>query len=283
MNIFQRQLNLLAGQYGVQTAYRDVFGKKRQASPDSILKVLKAWGAHLETEADVPKALRENQLRIWQKVVEPVMVAWERRATRIEVRLPVTKSTGSMYCRLHLEQGETQDWKVSLPELPMTQKARVGKTGFVARSLKLPRRLPFGYHRLSLKIDKQEFETLIISAPRKAYTDESRKKLWGIFIPLYALRSENSWGSGDFSDLGRLSGWVNSLGGDAIAALPFYAAFLDKPFEYSPYLPASKLFWNEFYLDVKRTPEFKTCQKAQELLAASRKSIESLNRLGLVD
>ena len=283
MNTFQRKLNLLAGQYGVQTVYQDVFGKRRQASPDIILKMLKGLGAHLETEADVPKALRESQLRSWQRVVQPVVVAWEGRLAQIELRLPSTKSSGSLHCRLHLEQGETRDWKVLSTELPIVQRAKIGKLNFVAKSLKLPDKLPFGYHRLWLRIGKQEFETLIISAPQRAYPNERRKKLWGIFIPLYALRSENSWGSGVFSDLGRLSEWVNSLGGDAIATLPFYAAFLDKPFEYSPYLPASKLFWNEFYLDVKRMPEFKTCQKAQELLAASRKSIESLNRMALVD
>jgi len=283
LNIFQRQLNLLAGQYGVQTVYHDVFGKRRQASPDSILKVLKGWGALLETEADVPKALRESQLRSWQRVVQPVAVAWDGRLAQIELQLPTNKSSSSLYCRLHLEQGETQDWKVSSTDLSIVQRAKIGKLNFVAKTLKLPHKLPFGYHRLLLKIGKQEYENLIIAAPQKAYPNESREKLWGIFVPLYALRSENSWGSGVFSDLGILSEWVNSLGGDAIATLPFYAAFLDKPFEYSPYLPASKLFWNEFYLDLRQIPEFKACRQAQELLAASKKSIESLNRMAMVD
>ena len=41
-----------------------------------------------------------------------------------------------------------------------------------------------------------------------------------------------------------------------VATLPLLAAFLDEPFEPSPYSPASRLFWNEFYLNIERIPEF---------------------------
>lgn len=283
MKAYFRQLHLLAQQSGIQTVYQDVFGKRRQAAPDSILKVLKGLGAPLETEADVPKALEESQLRSWHRVVRPAAVAWEGRLAQIEIRLPASKSSSLLHCRLRLEQGETKEWRVSLLELPKVQKTRVGRTDFVVRSLKLPTRLPFGYHKLMLRIRKQDFETLIISAPQKAYSIEGRKKQWGVFIPLYALHSKDSWGNGDFSDLRRLSEWVSSLGGDVAATLPLYAAYLDNPFEYSPYLPVSKLFWNEFYLNIGQIPEFKTCQKAQRLLSVSQKSIEALKSPSLVE
>jgi 4-alpha-glucanotransferase len=42
------------------------------------------------------------------------------------------------------------------------------------------------------------------------------------------------------------------------------AAFLDHPAcEPSPYSPASRSFWNEFYLDIMRIPEFACCRAAQ--------------------
>ena len=44
-----------------------------------------------------------------------------------------------------------------------------------------------------------------------------------------------------------------------VATLPLLAAFLDEPFEPSPYAPASRLFWNELYLDPRRLPEMEDC------------------------
>jgi 4-alpha-glucanotransferase len=48
--------------------------------------------------------------------------------------------------------------------------------------------------------------------------------------------------------------------------LPLLATFLEEPFEPSPYSPISRLFWNEFYLDPSRVPEFSGSQQARRLL-----------------
>ena len=39
-------------------------------------------------------------------------------------------------------------------------------------------------------------------------------------------------------------------GGTYVATLPILAAFLDEPCAFSPYSPASRLYWNELYLDL---------------------------------
>ena len=61
--------------------------------------------------------------------------------------------------------------------------------------------------------------------------------------------------------------WMETLGGRIAATLPLLAAFLDKPFEPSPYSPASRLFWNEFYIDFNRIPEFAGNKRATRLAA----------------
>src|SRR5207302_8021106 len=132
-----------------------------------------------------------------------------------------------------------------------------------------------------------QVHSLLISAPLRAYDleDALAQRPWGVFLPLYALNSERSWGAGDFADLEALTEWVTSLGGGMVATLPLLAAFLDEPFEPGPYSPASRLFWNEFYLDVFRIPELAQCPAAQALLQAPefQKEMHELRAAPLVD
>ena len=58
------------------------------------------------------------------------------------------------------------------------------------------------------------------------------------------------------------------------------ASFLDQPFNPSPYAPVSRLFWNEFYLDLERIPGFQDCPEAKSILNAT--NVESLRAAPLV-
>src|SRR4030042_1698354 len=82
-----------------------------------------------------------------------------------------------------------------------------------------------------------------------------------------------------------LAGWVGNLGGNSVATLPLLTTFLEKPYEPSPYLPISKLFWNEFYLDVTRVPELPECPDVQATINSPLflHTIESFRRARLVD
>lgn len=272
-------LHQLARLYGVQTVYYDITGQLRRASPESMVAVLRALGAAMETLSDAPAALRERHQALWQRVIEPVTVAWGGGPTTIRLRLPQSVAERTLACNLDLEIGETQSWTVDLTQLPASRQQDVAGARYTVKHLSLPGPLPLGYHRLTLTVNSEQHESLIISAPTTAYTRAPADRIWGVFLPLYALQSERSWGSGDFSDLESLMEWIAGLGGGIVSTLPLQTAFLDdQPFEPSPYSPASRLFWNEFYLDITRVPEFELCQDAQAI-ASSRAAIDEINAL----
>src|SRR4029079_6296788 len=116
---------------------------------------------------------------------------------------------------------------------------------------------------------------------------------WGVFAPLYALHSRRSWGTGDLTDYGALLRWTRALRGSPVVTLPMLAAFLgwpgsteqDRPFEPSPYAPASRLFWNELYLDPERAPGREWTEGARSLLETSdyRRDGAKLNAQNKVD
>ena len=78
----------------------------------------------------------------------------------------------------------------------------------------------------------------------------------GAFLPLHTLRSEKDAGIGTYSDLGRLGDWVTSLGGGLVGTLPLYPVFPGPPIDPSPYLPLSRLAYNELFIDPSVLPEY---------------------------
>ncbi len=283
-------LHELAQLYGVYTSYYDVTGKLQEASAEALLPVLRQLGAATGKLADVPDALRQRQHALWQTRMQPVVVAWDGGSSsqaNLELRLPAQFPAKTLRCSLRLESGEERRWDCDLESLPVTNEGSIESSRYLARSLPLPSGLPWGYHRLVVEFGAENQECLILAAPVQGYrsAESTRGGLWGVFLPLYALHSERSWGAGDFSDLQTLTRWVTEQGGGMVATLPLLAAFLDEPFEPGPYSPASRLFWNEFYLDVNQIPELPRCPAAQRLLGSPdfQAEIQELRQKELVD
>jgi 4-alpha-glucanotransferase len=274
------ELRELARLYGVQTAYHDALGQYREATPESLLAVLAALDTSVEGMGDVPEALCARREELALRLVEPVVVAWEGGPLDLDLHWDLRPQAGdgsALACHIDLEDGGRRGWIFDPDTMPAV---RADGT----RRLTLPERLPPGYHRLRLTTGRRSGEAMVISAPRRAFGAEG-DPLWGVFLPLYALRTRRSWGAGDLTDLEALSRWVSSLGGGIVATLPLLAAFLDEPFEPSPYAPASRLFWNELYLDPRVLPELEESAAAQRLVESAefRREVDALRDGALVD
>jgi 4-alpha-glucanotransferase len=280
-------LSSLARMYGVQTAFYDVEYRRQQASPEAVLSVLRALDVPVGGVADVGDALRVRRRELWGRGVEPVTVAWDGEPAGIDLRLPAASADGTLRCSIELETGESHAWNRDVADLPVVESAMLEGIRHQTMRLSLPFRLPWGYHRLTLEWGARQFETLIISAPLRAHASREGPagRCWGVFLPLYALHSRRSWGGGDLADLESLLEWVAELGGSVVATLPLLATFLDEPLDPSPYAPASRLFWNEFYIDVTRIPELERCPPAQAIVGSPevQQELEELRSLPLVD
>jgi 4-alpha-glucanotransferase len=262
-------LRKLAKSYGVQTSYDDVRGQRCDASPESLITILKLLGAPLERTSDCVEALHEKQLAVLKRRLDPVALAWDGHAIDVELRLPEHKVDGTFQAEIVEENGESHQWEGRLADLPAERK--LSGSLMVRRRLAIPGNLPLGYHRLVVQLLGESHESLLLAAPTRAYSPSGNgwQRSWGAFAPLYALRSDTNWGAGDFSDLRILKDAVRNLGGGLVATLPLLAAFLDEPFEISPYSPVSRLFWNEFYLNIAQIPDLAYSPKARSLLEST--------------
>jgi 4-alpha-glucanotransferase len=242
-------------------------GKEQHASPETLRAVIQLWGISADTDRQACEARRELELQRWREALEPVLVAWDGKPSRVSLRLPDESPGKPVSIKLRFEDGRIKTMDFPSGRREVFERADIEGKHFRTEQLKLPP-LPFGYHTLELETRDRVHRALVISAPTRSYAPvESEAREWGLFLPMYAAHSERSWGAGNLADWRRLADWTAAQGGRFLATLPLLAAFLDPSCcEPSPYSPASRLFWNEFYLDILALPEFATCKKAQALV-----------------
>ena len=120
--------------------------------------------------------------------------------------------------------------------------------GAFASAAAAPRLSP-GYHRLRRRDGSEQ---LLVVSPGSCHLPPQRP--WGWAAQLYALRSENSWGIGDFADLRALREWSHELGAGALLINPVHSPRPQLPQESSPYFPSSRRFRNPLYIAVEDVP-----------------------------
>jgi 4-alpha-glucanotransferase len=266
MSIPNTQLHTLAKLYGIKNSYIDAKGQLKTASDEALISVLASLGSPVARIDDVASAIREKKQRHWKTMIDPVLVAWENKALIFELRCPKTSLKKSIRASLRLEDGENREMVWKGDQTPVTAKTEIEGVEYLSLNLTFPFRLITGYHHLSFESAGNVIDTLIISAPPKAYQPNELQNIWGAFSPLYALHSKKSWGAGDFSDLELFMNWLSKSGANLMATLPILPSFFDDKFGPGPYMPASRLFWNEFYLDIDQIPELEGCPEALMLI-----------------
>ena len=260
-----RGLHTLARLYRVQTAYRSADGDTVQATPDALMAALRALRVPIAGADDIQRLIRHRQRELWERVIEPVVVRWAGDPdAHFLLRVPARLRDEPVQVRVGLEEGGEQAWSVEMASLEVAETAEPGGLPLVA--LRVPLRpLPTGYHDLVVEVGsgraRRRHQARLIVAPRQArgWDVLERRPAWGLFAPLYALwdRGRDSAGMAGadiptFHDLARLADGVAERGGAVVGTLPLLAAFLDRPYEPSPYAPVSRLFWNELYVDPER-------------------------------
>ena len=110
-----------------------------------------------------------------------------------------------------------------------------------------------------------------------------REKTWraaGVVVPVSALRSEHSWGVGDFGDLRRMVDWADRTGMKVIQLLPVNDTTTDGRWHDSyPYNITSCFALHPHYIDLEQLGELNSRQK----MTAYRRQQRELNALSYSD
>ena len=272
--------------YNVLSSYLDADGQTCAASDESLIAALKALGARINGPQDIPRALVEKQFEDWSRVLEPAVAVWPGEKPQFLLRLPAAELGNQIEFELASEEASSTKFCVKFTPEKVVESQEIDGTRFCAGKCDFPFPLPSGYHSLKLQRAERTWESLVISAPLKAFDPiKPGDKSWGLFLPLYSLHSTSSWGAGDYGDLARMSTWTASNGGGLVATLPLLPSFVSVKSGQSPYLPISKLFWNEFFVDVNQLVALSQSQEARRLVQSEefREKLAALKTSPQVD
>jgi 4-alpha-glucanotransferase len=234
-------LKELARAAGLDPEYVSWRGEPVVSSDETLRLALKALGVE-------GTSVGELERRRWDEVVPPVVVAWD---SVIEVPFSVPAELDVPWeIEVTTEGGGVHRMHGRLFDLPADSHAWPGGVVHCVRRARLWLEGELGYHVVRWSAAGASGQAMVIAAPMKAWGGPGGKRRWGVFAPVYGLAGKESGGAGDLGSLKRLFEAVERRGGSYVATLPILAAFLDTPFSFSPYSPASRLFWNELYLDL---------------------------------
>lgn len=292
-----------ADSVGIARNFIDANGQYTTISPEARLATLSAMGYNVTSDAALTAKIQQEELIPFKEILDPVVVIRKGEQPFIMIRTPgLMSDSATLTWSLTLEDGTHYQDTVPLNEIEIADFVEVQGRPYDIRRFILPYQLPvdvgllpLGYHTFKVSLDDgivhhKSIEQLLILTPVECYVPEAMEKgtkLWGASIQLYALRSKQNWGVGDFGDLSKLVHIVHDRGGEFIGLNPLHAGYPANPDPdmVSPYSPSSRRWLNIIYISVPLVPEFISCRKAQEYVnsPAVQKKLQTLRDREYVD
>lgn len=258
--------------FGIAHEYRDLRGRRHTASPETKRALLASMGVAAGSDAELREALAAHEMEEWNRSLPPLRVVRETQAPiEVVITLPIPRMDKPMRWVLTAENGECLHGCFFPDALDVIERKEVAGVSFIRLVLRLSARLPPGYHRVEIEGHRTVAAMVLIIAPERCYQPaalEGGKRVWGLALQLYSVRSERNWGIGDFTDLDRVIEVADGFGAGIIGLNPLHALFPHAPTHASPYSPSSRSFLNIFCLDVEAVPDFLECEAAQACISA---------------
>jgi len=232
----------LAAAHGVATSYDDWADRLVQVGPVAVVAALAALDVDATSAEAVEAALTELEQAPWRTPLPPVLVVRD----------------GPGQLDLHVDEGAVAILEVVLEDgtrVRVTcEPVRLARRGAQVRlQVALPD-LPFGYHNVEATVAGVTTSCALIVAPRRLRVPERRS--WGWQVQLYALRSEHSWGVGDYADLRAIVRSAQADGAGAVLVNPLHAETPVLPLNPSPYSPSSRVWRSPVGLRIEDSPEY---------------------------
>jgi 4-alpha-glucanotransferase len=274
-------LDRLARSRGIGDAYHDYRGELRAFTPATKTAILAAMGCNVTDVNAIEQEIRALDAQRWNSLLPAVAVLRPGRAG-VVVALPADALDQTLEWRVRQDDDTEYVGRTRASELGEVERRDLDGQWLTRRMLILPEGLPLGYHSLEVRTASGKVgECALIATPSRCHEPEilaGGRRLWGLAVQLYTLRSDANWGIGDFADLREVVRRCAAEGAAFIGLNPLHALFPANPGHFSPYSPSTRHFLNVLYIAVTDIPEFAECAEARRA-AATQEFERELARL----
>jgi 4-alpha-glucanotransferase len=278
----------LAQLRGMGDAYHNYRGELQYFSLETKAAILTAMGCMVDDSNALAAEIAQLESARWRKFLPVVAISHSARIG-FDMNVTAREFGGTIVWRVRLEDGSRLEGAVSSAACAEVWRGEVAGSWITRRRFELAADLPPGYHQFEARIAGGAIDQcLLIVSPPKCFAPPALaagRRLWGLAVQLYTLRSRNNWGIGDFGDLEMLIRWMASCGAGFIGVNPLHALAPADPARSSPYSASSRHFLNVLYISVPAVPEFEDCLAARARMGDPEFAhhLDSLRDAPLVD
>ena len=260
----------LARLHGIGEGYHDYRGRWERFGADRLAAILRAMGVAVDDLTALRASLASAEAQRAGRLA-PALVAATGARIALELDVTAAQFGGVLRWSLVREDHERQEGALSTADCAELWRGEIGGRWITRRRFELPADLPPGHHELTLGIGAGEAQRVaLIVAPPACHEPPvlaAGARLWGVAAQLYALRSREDWGIGDFGDLATLIAGLAPRGAAFVGVNPLHALASADPEQASPYGASDRRFLNVLYVAVPRIAEFATSAAAQARVA----------------
>jgi 4-alpha-glucanotransferase len=273
---------------GVGDAYHDYRGELRHFTLETKIAILRAMGAPLDDAAALAQELARRENARWRALLPPV-AAFNGGSVGVDLNIAAVDFGATFSWSVDVERGGRHTGSRSTADCPESWRGEVAGSWITRRRFELPIELPPGRHILEVRLGTAAASrcTLVIS-PQRCYEPQAirdGRRLWGVAVQLYTVRSRENWGIGDFGDLEALIRWLAPRGAGFIGLNPLHALAPADPERASPYSASNRHFLNVLYISVPAVAEYSASSDARTRVGAAEFAIrlQALRDTPLVD
>lgn len=257
-------VDYLIEQRGIGSHFIDAWGKSATIKRETQQKLLQSMGYLVDDESMLTQQLETEACEYWLSPLAPVQVLRVNDNITVNIRTSIDSAAKAHTFKLTRECGDTVLFKFTPVDTALVASQEIDGLEWQEYSVTLPKSVQkeiyspntkaLGYHSLQLLMGRKVLATSrFIIAPKSCFIPKNikqGKKIWGLSVQLYCMRSARNWGIGDFTDLIYLVKKAAALGADFIGLNPIHALYPASPEACSPYGPSSRRWLNYLYIDV---------------------------------